>query len=153
MNLKQFCQAKQLQIHVSHANAAVGILNYARHFKKKPNLWHCSHVIPLRTKQISIRRTVNYAESRNHVLELDLLQGHRPRKRWWGHQWSFYAALTGISSSWKQYVAKKDSAVIELKPDKRKDCGAYHNLHCPCLLHCFRIYWGTSYFPQRLKLF
>jgi len=49
---------------VSHANAAVGILNYARHFKTKPNLWHCSHVIPLRTKQISIRRTVSYAESR-----------------------------------------------------------------------------------------
>ena len=70
-----------MQIHVSHTNAAVGILNYARQFKTKPNLWYCSHVILLHTKQISIRRTVSYAESRNHVLELDLLQGHRPRKR------------------------------------------------------------------------
>jgi len=60
MNLKQFCQAKRLQTHASHANAAlgilnyavVGLLNYARYFKTKPNLWHWSHVIPLRTKQI-----------------------------------------------------------------------------------------------------
>jgi hypothetical protein len=108
-------------MHVDHVLAAVGILDYARRFKTKPNLCHCSHVILLSTKHISIQRTVSYAESRNSVLWLDLFQGHRPRKRWWDRRWSYCAALTRLyfpperSALWKRILQSLNRSLTRKK--------------------------------------